>query len=476
MEKIREILILDPEPGIDAKLQGLLGKAGLENPVFIQSKNYVSLSELENPVNPDIIFISTKAVSGNVMIYFREHFPSAPAIMMGESGDEDLSVIAARAGAQDFIVKGQFQANSLIKSIQSSLARKRGQMNLTESNLRYELANRATNEIIWDADLQTGVKYLSDRKEIFGYPIAISRQKDWWESHIHPEDSHRVLFNLEKHISSGLDNWSDFYRFQGADGTYRYIHDRGYMMRDSQGLPVRMIGTMSDVTFETILKQREEAEMSSRHRKELQTILDIAEKDKQVTGEVLHDTLLQLLAAVKMMNMSVHTSMDQKDERMIKSLEMIDESIRQTRLLSSNLRPLSIHEWGLYESLEMMVAALKEERDIDFVIVIPETVLLKIPESKQVTLFFIAREQVKNILQHADATQVYIILDEKSDEFHFSISDNGKGFDTAGLVYGNGFKMMKLRIDLIDGLFLLESSPLKGCTVRLTLFPDPENS
>lgn len=469
MDKIREILVLDAENGSFESLGRLLKQAGIDMSQVIHLNDLDSNKLQEIAIIPEIIFISSRLLDENMLQVIQHRFPDAAVIILGETANRELAVSAAKAGAQDFLVKWDFDVDKLIRVMQYSLERKREQIKLVLSNLRFEMANKATNEIIWDSDLKSGVTYMSNRKEVFGYPLSITREKGWWESHLHPDDAHRVLFNLEKHISAGLEYWSDFYRFKGSDGSYRYIHDRGCMMWDEHGLPVRMVGTMSDITYETILKQKSENENREIHRREILALLEATEKEKHAAGQSLHDQVLQLLAVAKMMNISVYKSMAIKDDRLGKAIELIDESLSKTRKISSSLKPFSIHEWGLGESIEMLVNDLKGESNTEFVIVMPEHVLQRMPEHIQIHFYGIANEQLKNILKHANATQVYIVLDVKEGEFHLTITDNGSGFDPSTVKKGGGFIQVKTRTELLRGRYSLESFPEKGCTLHIAV-------
>ena len=123
------------------------------------------------------------------------------------------------------------------------------QRELSESELRYRLVARATNEAIWDSDL------LADKQTwngafgtMFGYPPREETNGAWWEERVHPEDRGRVLLAIEDVLRDGGDTWSDEYRFRCADGTYATVVDRAYVVRDARGEPVRVVGSMMDVT------------------------------------------------------------------------------------------------------------------------------------------------------------------------------------------------------------------------------------
>ena len=84
---------------------------------------------------------------------------------------------------------------------------------------------------------------------LFGYaPDAIAQNSHWWKTHIHSDDRERVEAGISAVIHGGIDHWSAEYRFLRADGSYGDILDRGYVLRDAEGKPVRMIGAMLDMT------------------------------------------------------------------------------------------------------------------------------------------------------------------------------------------------------------------------------------
>ncbi|TGE17787.1 PAS domain-containing sensor histidine kinase [Hymenobacter elongatus] len=131
------------------------------------------------------------------------------------------------------------------------------------SQERYELAALATNDAIWDWNLQTDVLTWNPAIErVFGHsPIHIESTIAWWYSHIHPDDAERVVQGIHAAIDGGLSDWQDEYRFLRADGSYAHVLDRGHVARNAAQQATRMIGAMQDVTqqrqTEASLSQRE---------------------------------------------------------------------------------------------------------------------------------------------------------------------------------------------------------------------------
>jgi PAS domain S-box-containing protein len=114
---------------------------------------------------------------------------------------------------------------------------------------RYRLACKASGDVIWDHDLTTQqVFWSSGLQTTFGYPV------DGWEDasysflRIHPDDAERVKQSWEAFLESGNETWREEFRFKRADGSYAYVTDCAYLIRDEDGRAVRIIGAMKDET------------------------------------------------------------------------------------------------------------------------------------------------------------------------------------------------------------------------------------
>jgi PAS domain S-box-containing protein len=151
-----------------------------------------------------------------------------------------------------------------IKIARDETGRRAAEAALRETEQRYRLAAKATNDAIWDWDLATNhVGWNEAVQVLFGYaPDEVEPTGDWWISHIHPEDRDRVDVAIHAVIDGDGDHWTAEYRFQRADGTFADVFDRGHVFRDEQARAVRMIGAMLDLTerkrAETALRQLNE--------------------------------------------------------------------------------------------------------------------------------------------------------------------------------------------------------------------------
>ena len=171
---------------------------------------------------------------------------------------------------------------------------------IEESNARFELVARATNDILYDWDVTSGAVLWNDAvRTVLGYngaPDAAGIQ--WWTSRIHPDDVERVSASLNSAMLHGDEGWTESYRFLSDTGATLDVIDRGIFVRGVDDTCVRMIGAMTDVTG----------------RKQLQTRLVLADRLAGIgtmaagVAHELNNPLTWVLANIRLIEESVgHT-------------------------------------------------------------------------------------------------------------------------------------------------------------------------
>jgi len=116
---------------------------------------------------------------------------------------------------------------------------------------RFNTVSKATSDTIWDYRIGSqeilwnrGIKGIFGHKDIVGDTTSF----EWWNEQVHPEDRQRVMDKKIQTQLEGSNRWEDEYRFRCGDGTYRHVCDRGFIVFDEKGKPVRIIGAMEDIT------------------------------------------------------------------------------------------------------------------------------------------------------------------------------------------------------------------------------------
>ncbi|MGB7541155.1 MAG: EAL domain-containing protein, partial [Burkholderiales bacterium] len=140
---------------------------------------------------------------------------------------------------------------------------------LRKSDERFNIVARATNDVIWDHDLISNQRWWNDSIEtMLGYDRSklLPSAESWYQG-IHPRDMSRVISAFRTLLASTATNWQEEYRFARGDGSYAYVLDRGFVIRDEEGKAVRAIGAMTDITA------REKAEQQIRNRELQQSVI-----------------------------------------------------------------------------------------------------------------------------------------------------------------------------------------------------------
>ncbi|MGB7377819.1 MAG: PAS domain-containing protein [Rivularia sp. (in: cyanobacteria)] len=163
--------------------------------------------------------------------------------------------------------------------------RKLAEEQLRQSEQRFQILARATNDAVWDWNLLTNKMWWNDSVQtLFGYSAqSVERNTDWWHERIHPEDRRRIVADIQAVVESAQPFWANEYRFRRADGSYAHIFDRGYVVRDdAEEKPVRMIGAMMDITErkrvqEQLVRQNLRSQLFSDITLKIRTSLQIDE-------------------------------------------------------------------------------------------------------------------------------------------------------------------------------------------------------
>jgi PAS domain S-box-containing protein len=93
---------------------------------------------------------------------------------------------------------------------------------------------------------------------LFGYqPDDVPPEGAWWKEHIHPDDRVATVASIEAATAGTTSHWTAEYRFRRADSSFAYVVDRGSIIRDARGKPLRMVGAMLDLTERRQAEERQ---------------------------------------------------------------------------------------------------------------------------------------------------------------------------------------------------------------------------
>ncbi len=181
-----------------------------------------------------------------------------PIILLTGEGDGDVDIAAMKAGAADYLVKGQIDAQILERSIRYSLEQNRTLEALRESEERYALSARGANDGLWVWDLGAGTVYYSDRwKEMLGFSEnEITCSPEEWFSRVHPDDVAMLRADIDAHRDGATPSIEHEHRMRGKGGAYRWMLARGVAVRDAAGSATRIAGSQTDITERKLATDR----------------------------------------------------------------------------------------------------------------------------------------------------------------------------------------------------------------------------
>ena len=211
---------------------------------------------------------------------------------------------------------------------------------------------------------------------------------------------------------------------------------------------------------------REEMRRSRRYQRE---ILKNSVSQRWELGSFLHDNLAQLLVSAQINIDTIRKNFSDPPEDILKELteidHMLEEGISGIRNLTSYIIPIDMEEEGVAHAYRFLIKQTQKIHDIRCHLETGE-VIHEIENIEVATnLYHIIQEAIKNAAVHGQADHVNIKMSKPDGELIIQIEDNGSGLsDKSNKEGGNGLRIMKHRMDLLGGKFLIEDKPDAGNT------------
>jgi signal transduction histidine kinase len=201
-------------------------------------------------------------------------------------------------------------------------------------------------------------------------------------------------------------------------------------------------------------------------RDALRRIVAAQELERKRLARELHDETGQALTSILLGLRTVEeTESDTDRKAAISALrEIAVATLRDVRRLAVELRPKALDDFGLVPAIERLTEAFQEQTGIqvDFESRLGD----RLPSELETSLYRIVQEGLTNVVKHARARHVSVLLTRKDSSVAVVIEDDGRGFspESAG-AEGLGLMGMRERLALVDGTLAVESSPGSGTTL-----------
>jgi len=231
--------------------------------------------------------------------------------------------------------------------------------------------------------------------------------------------------------------------------------------------------TMLRVNKERIQSDQLLDELQQAHR-QLQEYAGQAEelataKERNRLARELHDSVAQTLYGLTLQSEAAARELkngqtDRAAEQLREIRDSAQQSLQETRLLIFELRPPILEQEGLAAALRNRLESVESRSGLKAQILLED--VKQLPAGIEAGLYGIANEALNNILKHAHASEIKVILKKESNKTVLEIQDNGVGFDVNAMYGGMGLGGMKERAEQFGGELQIQSGT-NGTTIRV---------
>ena len=207
-------------------------------------------------------------------------------------------------------------------------------------------------------------------------------------------------------------------------------------------------------------------------------LMTMQEKERQRIASELHDSIGQALNAL---SFGIGTTTEMvRGVQIEQSIEMlhglagqVKDTVEEVRRIAMDLRPAILDDLGIVGTLSWF---FREFRKIYPHMTLKTEVGIEeqdVPVALRTPIYRVVQEAINNIIKHANAGEIHVVLGRRPPHIHLEINDNGDGFSAEletphpGVARtGMGLTGMRSRVEFSGGYFHLESTPGRGATVR----------
>jgi PAS domain S-box-containing protein len=243
------LLLVDPDQSFAAQLRELC--AGCAKPGFelLWAADVVQAGDLLRARAFDALLLAAEIgprLSQTPLAHLPKSASNLPKILLTSADDDDTSLFAVRAGAEDYLVKGAFDSRELLRILRYAIERKQVESRLRQSEEFFRLISENVTDLIAVVDRSGRRLYNNPAYERSLGPATELAGTDSFQE-IHPEDRIRIQSVFEDTLNSGQGRCTE-YRMLLRNGEVRYIESLGSVVRDEFGQPDKIVVVSRDIT------------------------------------------------------------------------------------------------------------------------------------------------------------------------------------------------------------------------------------
>lgn len=396
-----------------------------------------------------------------------------PIIVLTGLSDTELALETMANGAQDYLIKGEFDDRLLAKSIQYSIERNRIRLSLVESNESYRnlFFNNPLPIFIWDLHTLRILELNDVAQKLYGYTRDEMLKMTALDL-LHKTDHGKLNEFIRNFIQKDAVRSNAVWKQQKKNGD-SMTHDISYHKIDYKGT-FSALAIHIDITEKVQLEEKLAEERQLKQKEINEAMIRVQEQERYEISTELHDNVNQQLTVAMMYIASAQQKMPEPSELLKQSSDFILHAIEEIRKLSQALVTPLIKHFGLSKAIESLLDDVSAVNTLQTDLSAEDFYEDDIKYDFKLSVFRIVQEQMNNILKHSKATQVSIELRRDENQIYLKIQDNGVGFDPAQHRKGIGIYNIHSRAELYNATVDIQSEPGKGCVFHIVYPVRPE--
>ena len=288
------------------------------------------------------------------------------------------------------------------------------------------------------------------------------------------EKKRLIFFILSGSLFAGLGNVTGLVlTFLEDEGI---SHDLPYKLIFSQaGIILEIFCFTAGLSYKSLSAEKEKIKSQANLIEQLKANEVLQTKMQNIRNRIaqdLHDEIGSTLSSISILS---NLALKEKDigHTMATMSEIKDSSMTIMEKMDDivwSINPRNDSLENLLLRIKRFATLLFEAKNIDYSITIQENINdVRLPMEFRQHIYLLLKEAINNLIKYADATKAVIQVSYLGDMLEIMLRDNGKGFDTAKSLPGNGIMSMKNRAALMKAELIISSSPGNGSTVLLGL-------
>lgn len=420
--------------------------------------------------------------AGAALALLRAHDDSLPFIVVSGCVGEESAADMMKAGADDFVMKGNLPRLPLAvdRALRQAAVRRQhrqAQEALRLSEKRLRAITDALGEGVFVTDPNCALRWMNPEAE---------RLLGWREEELIGQPIHQIVHRPAADAPPSDPNCCGSL-LALRHGVPQRVEDDTYLHRDGTPIAVEVVATplfedgqlVGAVTVMQDIRARKAARQelldARRRSQELSAHLQsVREEERTRIARELHDELGQMLTALKIdvswLRQRVPADEAPLQNKIAGMTRLIDDTVDWVRRMSAELRPVMLDDLGLRAAIEWLLEGFAQRHDISCRLEADDADF-RLPGESGTAAFRIVQECLTNVARHAAARQVCVGLHQREGGLELSVSDDGCGFvpDTRGPRRSFGLLGIRERAENLGGSYALDSAPGCGTRVRVRL-------